>query len=178
MIDRRAMLRLLGGAVIGAGVPGIPAFGAAGLDLSDRGDYLTAVAKLRGSTDDRLVMGWVIGTRYAVVDHRATPMLGILAGTFSRYRMISDEAFEARAIEVAFFTDIETGILAKTWKNPFTGKTVEVPQVRMGPSTIIMTADGLRIDSPAGEAAGSIGMIVREGLGGLEADLGLALEEG
>ncbi|MDJ0929399.1 MAG: hypothetical protein QNJ73_17300, partial [Gammaproteobacteria bacterium] len=36
-----------------------------------------ALAKMRGCTDDRLIIGWVIGSRYAIVDHRAIPMLGI-----------------------------------------------------------------------------------------------------
>ena len=152
MIDRRSVLQLFGGMTLGAA--GLPAFGAAGLDLSDHGDFLTAVIKLRGSTDERLCMGWVMGTRYAVVNHKATPIHNILAATFSRYRKIRDGAYSATALEVAFFRDIDTGKLLETWKNPFTQKTVEVPQVRMGPATLIVTADGLTVDRPVGEAAG------------------------
>ena len=152
MIDRRFVLQLFGG--VGLAATGWPAFAATGLDLSDRDDFLTAAIKIRGSTDDRLCMGYVMGTRYAVVNHKATPIHGILAATFSRYRRIRDDAYSAAALEVAFFRDINTGKLLETWTNPFTQKTVEVPQIRMGPAALVVTADGLTVDSPAGEAAG------------------------
>ena len=152
MMNRRNALKALGG--ITAGLAGWPALSAAGLDLLDRDDFLTAVIKLRGSLDDRLCIGWVMGTRYAVVDHKATPIHDMLAATFSRYRRVRPDAYAATTIEVAFFRDADTGRLLKTWTNPFTNKTVEVPQVRMGPADIIITADGLTVDRPVGEAAG------------------------
>jgi hypothetical protein len=152
MIDRRSVLQLFGGLTLGAA--GWPAVGATGLDLSNRDDFLTAVIKLRGSTDDRLCIGWVTGTRYAVVNHKATPIHDMLAATFSRYRRIRPDAYSATSIEVAFFRDSTTGKLLETWTNPFTKKTVEVPQVRMGPAELVVTADGLSVDRPVGEAAG------------------------
>jgi len=152
MIDRRSVLQLFGGLSLGAA--GWPAFGAAGLNFSDRDDFLTAAIKMRGSTDDRLCVGWVMGTRYAVVNHKATPIHNILAATFSQYRKIREDAYAATALEVAFFRDVNTGKLLETWTNPFTGKTAEVPQIRMGPATLVVTADGLTVDSPVGEAAG------------------------
>ena len=152
MIDRRAVLQLLCAAA--AGTTGLTALARSGFDLSNPEDFLTAVVKLRGSADDRLCLGWVIGTRYAVIDHEAIPMMGILAATFSRYRKLRDDAYEANAIEVGYFTDLATGKLLETWKNPVTGKTVEVPQVRMGPSSFIITAEGLTIRQAAGEAIG------------------------
>jgi hypothetical protein len=136
------------------GLAGAPALAHPNLDFNDPVDRLTALAKLRGSTDERLVVGWVIGTRYAVIEHKATPMYGILAATFSQYKKINDEAYGARALEVAYFTDLENGRLLETWKNPFSGVTVEIPQTRMGPSSLILTAEGLRVDIPQGEAAG------------------------
>jgi hypothetical protein len=152
MIDRRSILHLFGATAFGAS--GMNVFAGSGLDLSDREDFLTGAVKLRGSVDDRLCIGWVIGTRYAVVDHEAIPMMGLLAGTFSRYRKIRPDAYRAQSIEVAYFTDLETGPLLEEWKNPVTGKTVKVPQVRMGPSSFIITADGLTIERAAGEAVG------------------------
>ena len=152
MFDRRGFVAGLGGLLTGWAA--LPARGQSSLNLANRGDFLTAIAKMRGSTNDDLVMGWVIGARYAVVDHQATPMFGILAGTFSRYRQISDRAYEAQALELAYFTDLATGRLLETWKNPITGVTVEVPMIRMGPSRFVMTADGLTVTTAAGEAVG------------------------
>jgi hypothetical protein len=149
MINRRGALAGIGGLALAAAAPAWPR---ARLDLADRRDRLTAIAKMRGSTDGRLTIGYVIGTRYAVPEHRAIPMMGIMAATFSQYQRISDEAFEARAIEIGYFTDIETGKLLESWKNPVTGTVVEVPQTRMGPSLLRITADGLTVARPDGPA--------------------------
>ncbi len=148
MLNRRTILQGLGGATLAANTPAWSA--GHSLDLNKRADFLTAIAKMRGSTDDQLVIGYVIGARYAVVDYQAIPMMGILAGTFSRYRRLDAETFEARSIEVAYFTDMQTGKLLETWDNPVTGKRVEVQRTRMGPSTILMTADGLQVDAVGG----------------------------
>lgn len=157
-MDRRTLLKGLGGlgglSGLGLAAGAIPAWAGDGLDLANRRDFLTALLKMRGATDDRLVISYVIGTRYAVPDHTAIPMLGILAATFSQYRRVDDETAEARALEVAYFTDLSTGKLLKTWKNPVTGTVVDVPQTRMGPSRIIVTPDGLTVPAPSGQAAG------------------------
>lgn len=152
MLDRRVLLTGLSALALGAITR--PAWPLAGLDLSNRRDLLTALAKLRGATDERLVIGYVVGARYAVPEHKAIPMMGILAATFSQYRRISDDAFEARALEIAYFTDLATGRLLEKWKNPVTGATVDVPLTRMGPSRVRLTADGLTVANPSGEAAG------------------------
>lgn len=152
MIDRRDLLFGIGGAA--AGLAGIPALAAPALDLSDRGDFLTACIKMRGSLEDRLSMGWVIGTRYAVIDHKAIPMMGLLAATLTRYRKIRDDAYEAKSLEVAYFTDLVDRRLIETWVNPVSGATVEVPRTRMGPSRFVITADGLDLQVAAGEARG------------------------
>jgi hypothetical protein len=155
MTDRRTFLA---GAVALAAGSMAPAGWArpAGLDLSSRRDLLTALAKMRGATDDQLVISFVIGARYAVPEHRLVPMMGILAATFSRWRRLDADAFEARSLEVAFFTDLATGKLLEKWTNPVTGTVVDVPITRMGPSRVVITADGLTVDSPAGEAAGLV----------------------
>ena len=156
-LARRTLLTTLGAAALGTALR--PAWGLsdgkpAGLDLASRRDRLTAIAKLRGATDSRLVIGYVVGMRYAVPEHKAIPMMGILAATFSQYRRISDDAFEARALEIAHFTDPATGEPLEKWKNPVTGAVVDVPRTRMGPSTITLTADGLTVANPSGEASG------------------------
>jgi len=152
MMDRRELLFGLG--VSAAGFAALPAFGRAALDLGDRADFLTACVKMRGSLDDRLSLGWVNGKRYAVVDHEAIPMMGMLAATLTRYRRVSAEAFAVRSLEIAYFTDFDSGELIETWKNPVTGVVVDVPRTRMGPSSLTVTADGLEVQMPVGEARG------------------------
>jgi hypothetical protein len=152
VLNRRSLLT--GFAGLAAGAIARPAWPRPGLDLSNRRDLLTALVKLRGATDARLVIGYVIGARYAVPEHRIVPMMGFLAATFSQYRRLDEDTFEARALEIGYFTDLGTGRVLEKWKNPVTGTTVDVPHTRMGPSRIVMTADGLTVPRPSGEAAG------------------------
>lgn len=150
-MDRRTLLQAAGGLAALGTWP--LARAASGLDLSRRADYFTALAKMRASTDERLCIGWVIGSRYAVVNNRAIPMLGILAATFSQWRRRDAESLQGRSLEVAYFTDLQTGKLLETWTNPVTGRRVEVPQTRMGPSSVVLTPDGLQVET-VGEAQG------------------------
>lgn len=152
MINRRELTLGLGGAALG--LTGMSAFGRTGLNLDDRADFLLAAIKMRGSVDERVCIGWVTGTRYAVIDHKATPIMGLLAATFTQYRLIRPDTYEARSIEVAYFIDLETRKLIETWRNPFTDRVVDVPKTRMGPSQFTVTADGLQIQLAAGEAVG------------------------
>ena len=120
------------------------------LDLSNRADYLTAIQKMRGALDERLCMGGITGIYYAVMEEKLIPLYGVNAGTFSRYKKMPDGTFEGRTFEVAYFTDWNTGQLLETYKNPITGETVDVPQTRMGPSKVTVTADGLKIGEGRG----------------------------
>jgi hypothetical protein len=157
MISRRNFTLQLGATgLTGAGLAltGLPVRAGNTLDLNRRADFLQAVIKMRGSTDDRLCVGWVQGTRYAVVEHRAIPMMGLLAATFTQYRRRSADAYTARSLEVAYFLDLDTRKLLETWRNPVTDRVVEVPKTRMGPSQFTITADGLTLQRAAGEAIG------------------------
>jgi hypothetical protein len=120
------------------------------LDLGTKADFLTAVQKMRGALDERICMGYVKGVYYGVVDTRLTPLYGVLGGTFSRYKKLPDGNYEGRTFEVAYFTDWNTGQLLEKFKNPYTGEVVDVPQTRMGPSTITVTAEGLKIGEGRG----------------------------
>lgn len=122
------------------------------LDLTSEAGRLIAIVKMRGTLSDQVSRGFVVGRYHGIVDDQAKPLFGVLAGTISQYRRVSDTEFGVRALEVAYFTDLETGELLDDWLNPYTGETVSVPQTRMGPSTSTLSADGLVIDVAAGEA--------------------------
>lgn len=122
------------------------------LDLTTESGRLTAIVKMRGTLSDSVSRGFVVGRYHGIVDDQARPLFGVLAGTISRYQQVSDSEFRVRALEVAYFTDLETGELLDDWRNPYTGETVSVPQTRMGPSTSRLGANGLIIEQAAGEA--------------------------
>ncbi len=138
---------VLGGAVVGLTLAGLGRPAHAALNLNIPSEFLNTVLKMRGAVDGSVSLGWIMGQRYAVIDGKSTPMYGILASTFANYTRIDDETFEMRSFEVAYFTDLATGKLLETWENPFTGKVVEVPQTRMGPSVVPVKPGGFDLDN-------------------------------
>ena len=155
-LSRRSILGGLGGAgLIAAGAtPSHAASNGATLDFSKPEDRMTALIKMRASMDDRIVMGGVKGLYYGVVDNKIMPLYGVLAGTMARYNVKDDNTIEGVSFEVAYFTYWETGELLDTFKNPYTGETVEVPQTRMGPSKLELTYEGRRAPSENPALAG------------------------
>ena len=109
--------------------------GGATLNLDNDSDLLRAHIKMRYSTGPEFCMGWMRGKRLAFSEGRVEPLCSMLAATFAKRHQVSDNEFEFVLIEVAFYTDYETGELLKTIKMPFSGREVEVPLYRFGPET-------------------------------------------
>ncbi len=105
------------------------------LDLDNNSDLLRAHIKMRYSIGPEFCMGWMRGKRFAFSEGRVEPLCGMLAATFAKRNQVSDDEFEFLVLEVAFYTDFETGKLLKTIRMPFSGAEVEVPVHRFGPQT-------------------------------------------
>jgi hypothetical protein len=131
------------------------------LDLNDPWDRLTALAKLRGSIDGRTVMWWMKGVRFGVVDKVVTPMFGMLIGSFQRMQPVADEGFMLNMLELSYFTDLETGEVLDTFVNPYNGKTLQVPEQRLGPYPVLMKPSGVVL--PDVPAFGDIDLMTRVG---------------
>ena len=124
------------------------------LDLSNPVDYMNALVQMRASLGPRLRMGFIKGVYYGVAEDRITPLYGVLAGTFSKFKARADGTYDIYSFEVAYFTDWNSGELLDTYLNPYTGKTVKVPVTRMGPSHQVLTAQGTRVQGPAADLPG------------------------
>ena len=133
-----AGLTSVAGASLAAPGP-LPRAGGSGLNLTDPDDYLKAVLKMRGSLDEKLVIGFTIGRYYGVVDNTPTYLFDLLAAAFFLYRPRADGGYEDRTFEIAYFTDAATGRPLETFLNPYTNKRVKVPQTRLGPTDRTLT---------------------------------------
>jgi hypothetical protein len=112
------------------------------LDLAKPDQLLTALAKLRGSLDDRLVLIWMRGRKVAWVQGEMRPMCGMLHVSITRWRRVAADAFEMRLYELSYYTDIETGEWRDRLQMPFTGVHVSNPLYRTGPGKhIVRTAN-------------------------------------
>jgi hypothetical protein len=131
------------------------------LDLNDPWDRLTALAKLRGSIDGSTVMWWMKGVRFGVVDEVVTPMFGMLIGSFQRMQLVPDEGYMMNMLELSYFTDLQTGAVLDTFVNPYNGKTLQVPEQRLGPYPVMLKTGGVVL--PDVPAFGDIDLTTRVG---------------
>jgi hypothetical protein len=90
-------------------------------------DGLRTYMLMRGALDERLVIGCVSGTYYAVIDDALTPLFGVVSATFARYKPRPGGGYAAASVESAYFTDLATGAALTDFANPLTGATVAVP---------------------------------------------------
>ena len=111
--------------------------------LTDPTRLLEAYQRLSGSFDDRLIIWWMSGTRYGVVDAQSTALFGMEVGMFHRWYRQPDGSFKAAFFELTYYTDLETGELLDEFTNPYTGKKNKARHVRLGPEIRNLTTAGL-----------------------------------
>jgi len=112
---------------------------------SQDAELLEALVKLRGTLDDRLVCWWMKGMRYGVVNERIDPIYGMNTGGFQLYRKIADDRYEMRMLELGYFSNPVTGEPLRQFANPYSGKTVDIPDQKLGPYTVYLTTKGVEI---------------------------------
>lgn len=146
-MNRRAALRLLlagaAAAYPGTGLPKIESTSPSGVDLTDPQQLLQAFIRLGATLDDRLVIWWMDGVRYGVVDSRTRALFGMKVGMFHRFFRQENGDFKIAMFELTYYTDLASGELLEEFDNPYTGETNRVAHVRLGPEIRIQTADGL-----------------------------------
>ena len=111
--------------------------------LADPAALLEAYQRLSGSFDNRLIIWWMSGTRYGVVDVKTTPLYGMEVGMFHRWYQQPDGSFKAAFFELTYYTDLITGELLRKFSNPYTGMVNKVRHVRLGPEIRTLTTAGL-----------------------------------
>ena len=139
-LNRRSVLAGALGAPLLASLPAraqqVP--GLVDLDLSDE-EMLRLFQKLRSSLDDRVTMGWVDAVNYAFVEGVTYPLYRLLSTTIRQARKVNEGLYKSVSLEVAMYMDIETGELLDKLTMPITGKVVDVPLYRAGPSHMDIT---------------------------------------
>lgn len=149
MPNRRALLQLAGAAAIST----LPLSGCSmaanrtELQPANPELLLEAYQRLSGSFDDRLVIWWMSGTRYGVVDSRATALYTMEVGMFHRWFRQADGSFKAAFFELTYYSDPISGTLLREFANPYTGKTNTVQHVRLGPEIRHLTNQGLATEA-------------------------------
>ena len=105
-------------------------------------DLLTPYIKLAGSLDERLIIWWMKGKRYAIVEAQATPLCGVEVGRFYRFFRQTNGSFTLAMFELSYYTDSATGKLLERFPNPFTGAVNDVIHLARRPVICQYTAAG------------------------------------
>ena len=148
IINRRVTLQGLASVMLSTS-PLAVATSSGNSNLDDPNRLLEAFIRLAGSLDDRLIIWWMDGLRYGVVDAQAKLLFGMQVGMFHRFYRQPDGSYKVAMFELTYYTDLATGELLETFDNPYTGETNRVRHVRLGPEIRHQTTQGIaRPDNP------------------------------
>ncbi len=105
------------------------------LDLDKAEDNLLAFVKTRASlAPDEEVIYYANGTIYGFVEgERDKPLLGFEMYNIGKVIKTGDYDYDLLTNEVLLYTDLETGAVLETFKNPYTEEEVEVVHVWNSP---------------------------------------------
>jgi hypothetical protein len=116
-------------------------------DFSDPKARLDALIRMRGALDSRLVISFLEGVYYGVMEARIRPLYGLSAGLFRQYRARPDGGYDYVNFELVYVTDLDSGDLLTEFRNPYSGRTGKPPQTRLGPTRLTITP-GLEVQRP------------------------------
>jgi hypothetical protein len=129
LINRRSALTSIAGMSAGVFLAGHTSASAATskpLDFNDPYDNLYTFGKIWGGYDEPQI-GAFHGLMYARIGvKRLIPLFGYTGTGVMQSKIDDDGNMWIRGKETGYFTDLVTGDIMETWKNPFTGETVEV----------------------------------------------------
>jgi hypothetical protein len=139
------------------------------LDLKDPAVQSHVFQKLGYSLDGQLGFWHLQATRYGLVGAELFPFWEMHIGSFFTVRDLPGGGYEVSRMGIIFYTDIDTGEYMRRFKNPFTGKTVDVqygvPKVKKyaPPKPMRAAYDPIEGQEPPPE--GALGLIRTGSLG-------------
>lgn len=157
LIARRSLVTCLALGAVAPAMTNVMVAGAAtspptprAADLSAPKAQLDALIRMRGALDQRLVISFVEGVYYGVMEARIRPLYGLSAGLFRQYRARPDGGYDYANFELVYVTDLDSGELLTEFRNPYSGRSGKPPQTRLGPSRLTITPglEVLRPDAP------------------------------
>jgi hypothetical protein len=88
---------------------------------------LDLFVKMNGDTTGKNYGGWYSGHAFAVIpDQMIQPLYGFTGFGLGSDRPQADGSYHHLWKEIGFYTDLRTGVVLTSWKNPLNGETCEV----------------------------------------------------
>lgn len=136
-LNRRTVMAGLAAASLASSISAKPS----SLEASTPQGRFRIFALMRAALDEQLCTSWMKAQYFAVVEDRMEPLFGVISAVFARYRQHESGGLEAVSAEIAWFTDTVTGKVLDEFANPWTGKSVKVPEGGLSPSRYTIGAD-------------------------------------
>ncbi len=118
---------------------------AAELDFEQPKDLMKTLVKMRGSLKSELIIWYLRGPVYGVVDQKVTPLWGLHSVNFNHFQKRDDDSYSMTSAEFNYPYDLKTGDHIKTFDNPFTDETIELSYRPFGPNILYIYEDGIRL---------------------------------
>ena len=144
LIDRRAMLGVLGGSVVASALPAAPLLPPAALqlDLEKPEDNLTAWMKMRGSLESQDVYFWFTGgLDLAVPGQAIRPIVNVETTILRRTQRLAANTWHVTDWEASIYRNPDSDEIVDQVRNPVTGKMVQPFHYREGPVTLEYSAE-------------------------------------
>lgn len=142
LATRRLVLNL---ALAGALGPRLTAAAPQRPGLTSSEELFAAYRKVRLAADEQPLFWWIKATKYGLVEDVLTPLYGMEIASIFKTVSRPNGRFAARSLEIVYSTDLETGELLEAWKNPYTGATMPVSHVPVGPNVLEYDLDGPKL---------------------------------
>jgi hypothetical protein len=138
------------------------------LDPSRPADLGLIFRKLAYAMDERIGFWWLKGRRFALVDTALIPLWDMHIGAAFQAKSLSEGQFEVSFLQTSFYSDLASGERLRTFENPLTHRTVDIPYPPAEPSRLTFDAHG-RTDRPTGFLANLV-RDARIGPAGIQGD--------
>lgn len=125
-----------------------PARSASHAPLAEKEDWMRALVKLRGSAKDELVIWWLKGVLYGVVDTEATKLWNMETVSFGRWQAQGDEVAYTH-YELSLRLDLETNDFLTSFTNPYTDEVLDMELAPFGPNITLLSATSARVPDDA-----------------------------
>jgi hypothetical protein len=127
---------------------------AAPVDLADPRFNMMTLSKLQSDLSGKVNYGYSRGQVYGIrvgkglqIAEYGVRIYDYEGASVKRSRVRADGSVETRSRSWLFYRDPETGAYLKSFKNPYTGQTVDVPPFRGGISGGVLTLNGPEVSA-------------------------------
>jgi len=150
-MKRRQILKMIGSSpIVLVGVPNINSVmsKSLNLDINDKKNINMIYRKLNYTYDNRTIYWFLDSLRSGMVDTQFKNFWNMNVGFISKVRNLENERYKVKTMTAIFYTDPNNNKIINKFRNPFTGRIVNVKQPSLRVSTRTYGLNGYESNRP------------------------------